>query len=84
LSPATKACRGICKRHELVDRDPLAVPIGDIIPQPNAVVLGNDVDRARPLPAARPRKRKVPWIQEAVTTQIREIDAVGALACRCT
>jgi hypothetical protein len=78
--PAAKARGGICKRHELVDRDPFAVAIGDVIPQTNAVVLDNDVDRARPLAPARPRERdEAAWAQETMVTQIREIDAEGAL-----
>jgi hypothetical protein len=79
--PAAKARGGICKWHELVDRDPVAVTIGDVIPQTNAIVLDEDFDRARPLAPARPRERdKAAWAQETMATQIREIDAEGALA----
>jgi hypothetical protein len=57
LSPAAEAGRGVRERHELVDCYSLTVAIGDAVHEAQAVGLGDHVDRARSLPAARPRER---------------------------
>ena len=43
--PAAKARGGICKRHELVDRDQLAVAMGDLIPVARFEEIGRCLSR---------------------------------------